>query len=69
MTQAATVESPCVRNCCLDQDDICMGCHRTLTEICGWHAASNDEKREILARCRLRAEERRNRIRDLRAPG
>ncbi|MCC6208745.1 MAG: DUF1289 domain-containing protein [Gammaproteobacteria bacterium] len=49
------VASPCVRNCCLDTDDICLGCFRTVTEIMQWGGASADERREILARCRLRA--------------
>jgi len=64
---AGSVASPCVRNCCLDENDICLGCHRSLAEICGWHAASNQEKREILDRCRLRQEQRdsrRNSIRE-----
>ena len=50
-----TIESPCVRNCCLDENDVCMGCHRTLTEICGWQAASQAEKLAILEHCRERA--------------
>ena len=42
------VDSPCVRNCCLDKKDICIGCGRTLDEIKGWQAATNREKRVIL---------------------
>ena len=30
------VESPCVRNCCLDENDICLGCFRTVEEITAW---------------------------------
>jgi hypothetical protein len=52
---AQPIESPCVRNCCLDESDVCMGCHRTLTEICNWQAASLAEKLAILERCRERA--------------
>ena len=48
------VPSPCVRNCCLDHDNVCMGCYRTLTEICAWHEAPDDEKVEILLRGRVR---------------
>ena len=58
MNKPATVASPCVRNCCLDENDICLGCHRSLTEICAWASSTEDEKREILARCKARAEER-----------
>jgi len=49
-----SVPSPCVRNCCLDDQDVCMGCHRLLSEILAWHQANDAEKREILAKCRLR---------------
>ena len=52
------VESPCVRNCCLGLDDVCVGCYRTLTEICGWSAASDEERLAILERCREREQVR-----------
>jgi predicted Fe-S protein YdhL (DUF1289 family) len=55
---ADDVPSPCVRNCCLDENNICMGCSRSISEICGWSEASAGEKREILARSRLRYEQR-----------
>lgn len=48
------VPTPCVRNCCLDSNDMCMGCYRLLAEILAWGEASEDEKQEILRRCRLR---------------
>jgi predicted Fe-S protein YdhL (DUF1289 family) len=54
------VESPCVRNCCLDNESICMGCHRTMAEICGWHDASDAERLEILERCRVRSATRKS---------
>ena len=53
----ATVESPCVRNCCLDDNDICVGCLRSLKEITRWSQVDNDSKLIILAA----AEVRRNR--------
>ena len=31
-----------------------MGCYRTLREICDWHSASAEQKREILQRCEAR---------------
>jgi predicted Fe-S protein YdhL (DUF1289 family) len=55
--QEPKVESPCVRNCCLDDADVCMGCFRTLREICDWHSASAAQKREILGRCEERRRE------------
>ncbi len=42
-------QSPCKRNCCLDQDDICLGCGRSLAEITGWHQANTLQKQQILA--------------------
>jgi predicted Fe-S protein YdhL (DUF1289 family) len=49
--------SPCVRNCCLDEQNVCMGCGRALEEIVRWATASDAEKAAILARSieRLRA--------------
>lgn len=41
------VESPCVRNCCLGEDDVCLGCGRSITEITGWHQADDGRKRQI----------------------
>ncbi|MGJ0515880.1 MAG: DUF1289 domain-containing protein [Methylomicrobium sp.] len=28
--------SPCIRCCCLDRNNLCVGCFRTLDEITGW---------------------------------
>jgi predicted Fe-S protein YdhL (DUF1289 family) len=41
--------SPCTRNCCLDEADVCLGCGRHVDEITGWHTADHDRKRAILA--------------------
>lgn len=49
-----SIASPCVRNCCLDDRDICLGCYRSITEITGWAAADNHQRSEILRRCELR---------------
>jgi predicted Fe-S protein YdhL (DUF1289 family) len=51
-------DSPCVRNCCLDEQDICMGCYRSLEEILIWHKASDDERNGILTLCQLRKQRR-----------
>lgn len=48
------VESPCVRNCCLNDDDRCMGCFRTLDEIKAWLSLTEREKREVLIKCQER---------------
>lgn len=46
----SAVASPCVRNCCLDDQDICLGCFRSLAEIVGWGGADDLERRAIVAR-------------------
>jgi predicted Fe-S protein YdhL (DUF1289 family) len=51
--------SPCVRTCCLDDDDICLGCGRALEEIVAWNTADDHAKAAILARSRERVAARR----------
>lgn len=43
------VGSPCVRNCCLNEEDICLGCFRSLDEIIHWSESTDAERRTILA--------------------
>lgn len=43
------VQSPCVRNCCLNEADICLGCFRSLEEITRWSLADDETKKLILA--------------------
>lgn len=50
------VVSPCVSLCCLDEDDVCMGCLRHINEITGWHDMSDDQKRELLVELEERRE-------------
>lgn len=51
------VESPCIRNCCLNEDDRCMGCFRTLDEIKAWLSLTEREKLEVLRKCQERKTE------------
>jgi predicted Fe-S protein YdhL (DUF1289 family) len=53
-----SVDTPCVRNCCVDENDICVGCYRSLSEIVGWSESTEHEKREILIRCDVRHKQR-----------
>ena len=54
----STVPSPCVRNCCLDEHDVCMGCGRSLDEIRAWGEAGDVERNHILERAAGRRAER-----------
>jgi predicted Fe-S protein YdhL (DUF1289 family) len=47
-------ESPCVRNCCLDNNDLCLGCFRYIDEITSWQSYSEQEKRQVLEQCHYR---------------
>lgn len=42
------IVSPCVRNCCLDSDDICLGCFRSITEITQWTLVDDQTKQQFL---------------------
>ena len=53
-----SITSPCIRNCCLDEAEVCMGCGRTLAEIVRWHEAGSDEKQAILANALQRRAQR-----------
>ncbi len=48
------IDSPCVRNCCLNDEDICLGCGRSLGEITRWSAAKDADKLVILAEAQER---------------
>lgn len=50
----AKQKSPCVRNCCLDEEDVCLGCGRTLDEILSWTRYSDSEIEQVLDRSRSR---------------
>jgi hypothetical protein len=52
------IASPCVRTCCLDDDDVCIGCGRALAEIVAWGTADDGERRAILERARARVARR-----------
>lgn len=49
-----TVQSPCVRNCSLDEQKVCRGCFRKLEEIVDWHDADEKARRRILERVAVR---------------
>jgi predicted Fe-S protein YdhL (DUF1289 family) len=49
-------QSPCVRNCCLDDDDTCLGCFRSLEEIKEWGVVDHHRRRIILQNAKRREE-------------
>ena len=51
----SAIKNPCIHVCTLDEQKICIGCHRSVEEIRGWFTMTDDQKRDVL----LRAESRR----------
>ena len=45
-----SVESPCKQVCMFDDEMICVGCGRKLSEVRDWPIASEEEKRRVLDR-------------------
>ena len=48
MSVADKVRSPRVSICALDENDVCVGCHRSGDEITRWTRMDNEERREVL---------------------
>jgi len=42
------VLSPCVGICALDDDGVCLGCHRTSAEIARWIQMNDDERLRLM---------------------
>ncbi len=55
------IKSPCIRHCCLDEADICLGCFRSLHEITGWWEADQANRQTILIRAEQRRAQHRSR--------
>lgn len=54
------IDKPCIRKCCLNEDDICLGCFRTYNDMLVWRKASTQDKKEMLQQ----AEERKKKYHD-----
>ncbi|MDB9752166.1 DUF1289 domain-containing protein [Gammaproteobacteria bacterium] len=51
------MKSPCVRNCRLNENNICTGCFRTISEIIEWPQADIEKRKTILHMARQRKKE------------
>lgn len=52
------VKSPCVSVCALDEQDVCLGCYRTVDEIREWSSVNDAQRREIIRMANARCKER-----------
>ncbi|MRI32520.1 DUF1289 domain-containing protein [Endozoicomonas sp. OPT23] len=48
------VSSPCIRQCELNESNICKGCYRSLDEIARWGKAANQDRKLIVRKARQR---------------
>jgi hypothetical protein len=55
---APLLASPCVRRCCLDERDICLGCGRSLNDILDWGSADDARRRAICQAAQARLSQR-----------
>ncbi|HSC79449.1 MAG TPA: DUF1289 domain-containing protein [Chitinolyticbacter sp.] len=44
--------SPCVAQCQLDEDEVCIGCRRTVAEIAAWSRLDDAQKAAVWQRLR-----------------
>jgi uncharacterized protein len=51
-------QSPCIGNCCLDDDNTCLGCFRSLEEIKEWGVVDEHRRRLILQNAKQRSASR-----------
>ena len=56
MSVEQELASPCISVCLLDEQEVCVGCYRSSSEVTEWFMASAEEKREILRRAEARRE-------------
>jgi predicted Fe-S protein YdhL (DUF1289 family) len=49
------IRSPCISVCTLDEDDVCIGCFRSMDEITGWMGMNREQRLECLKRCHERS--------------
>ena len=49
-------QSPCIGNCCLDDDLTCLGCFRSLEEVKEWAVVDEHRRRIILQNAKERRE-------------
>ena len=54
MSDPNSIQSPCVRNCCLDDDLVCVGCFRTIEEIKEWGLVDDPRREAILRNAQVR---------------
>jgi predicted Fe-S protein YdhL (DUF1289 family) len=50
--------SPCIQVCTLDDDQVCIGCGRTVDDIIAWTRLTDPQKWDVIARSAQRKSDR-----------
>ena len=58
-SDSLSAESPCIKVCVLDADNVCVGCGRLLQEIADWSRMTATERRAVRDRAAARLQSRR----------
>lgn len=53
----ASISSPCINKCCLDNDDVCLGCFRSLEEIKSWREVDDATRQSFLKNAKQREQQ------------
>ena len=53
-TNHNSLPSPCISKCCLNDDDICLSCFRSLKEITLWTQVDEKTRRHFLGNAKSR---------------
>ncbi len=48
------VQSPCIENCCLNDEKICLGCFRSIVEISQWSQMNDGMRLDVLQKAEKR---------------
>jgi len=48
------VQSPCIDNCCLNDEKICLGCFRSIVEIAQWSQMNDKVRQDVLHQAEIR---------------
>ncbi len=48
------INRPCIRKCSLNEDEICLGCFRSYSDMLAWNKASTQDKKEMLKKAEMR---------------
>lgn len=51
------INKPCIRRCCLNEEDVCLGCFRTFDDMLQWNKANSTEKMKMLQKAEQRKKE------------